>query len=877
MLIEMWSRSFCALRALAGGDRRPRGGRHGRWGQDPSGWASGCARVPGRGRGSLWRRAVCGVAACVVAAPAWAADDAGAIGVPACSTILADQLPAITGGGLVTSWDVDGPGPRRAVLVLVGTMTGNRVPFIISTQRTGVWTFDGVRWSQIDSGLPGPATAVGTFQNRLVVAGVFDDPSTLVGNAPLSLLAWDGVRWSRLPGRFAPTRGGTITSIQEFNGQLFVAGTFSTVDGRSLMNIARFDGDAWQPAGAGFNLGVNGLGVVATGGGAQSLYAVGNFSTSGATLVNSVARWNGAAWQPVGAGFNRRAWAVAEYQGQLVALHESSGAQTPGWSVVSRFDGQLWSPLGAPVDAGAPPSRSLVVADGTIYQQARVGPSGGFASFDGAAWTTVGIPNVASSEIRMAQVNATPLMLAWTRFYWLSPTAAELFSQANTSRTFVAYVRSVGGRLLTVGAPGRLFGTSAPASVNVYEGFAWRALPGLVGTAVDAVLFDGQTTVVGQFSSIGAGGSGVVAAWNGASWDNLGLQGGQANSAAVVDGTLYVSGVDLLATSPPATGRIVCKIGADWRALPDPGAYWSQPALASFRGRLIVYGGFLGAQGGPNHIAEWGGAGWRALSPTALRSPVLAATIDADSLYVGTNDGVFRLDGTAWTSLGDPPTSPENIAIVNGRLVVGAGRTFYELAGNQWRPLRFEPASFDCSPRSLRAIDGQLWATDINVGANRPVRFNLDASTITFETPDAPANFRPASRAFAVAVSGPTPTSAVWRRNGTPLSPGGTLPGGSTYFGGDTLRLTLNNIRPGEVGVLDCVVTAPCGTLTSRTWRIDAPCISDFNRDGIVALNDVFAFIGAYFANSASANINGVGGITPQDVFDFLNAFLAGC
>jgi len=55
------------------------------------------------------------------------------------------------------------------------------------------------------------------------------------------------------------------------------------------------------------------------------------------------------------------------------------------------------------------------------------------------------------------------------------------------------------------------------------------------------------------------------------------------------------------------------------------------------------------------------------------------------------------------------------------------------------------------------------------------------------------------------------------------------------------------------------------------------PCRADFNGVGGVTVQDIFDFLGAYFANLPSADFNGVGGVTVQDIFDFLSAYFTGC
>ncbi len=61
--------------------------------------------------------------------------------------------------------------------------------------------------------------------------------------------------------------------------------------------------------------------------------------------------------------------------------------------------------------------------------------------------------------------------------------------------------------------------------------------------------------------------------------------------------------------------------------------------------------------------------------------------------------------------------------------------------------------------------------------------------------------------------------------------------------------------------------------------RIPLPnlCPADFNGVNGVTVQDIFDFLTAWLAGSPSADFNGVNGVTVQDIFDFLTAWLAGC
>lgn len=54
-------------------------------------------------------------------------------------------------------------------------------------------------------------------------------------------------------------------------------------------------------------------------------------------------------------------------------------------------------------------------------------------------------------------------------------------------------------------------------------------------------------------------------------------------------------------------------------------------------------------------------------------------------------------------------------------------------------------------------------------------------------------------------------------------------------------------------------------------------CPSDFNAAGGITVQDIFDFLGAWFAGDPRANFNSTGGLTVQDIFDFLGAWFAGC
>jgi len=54
-------------------------------------------------------------------------------------------------------------------------------------------------------------------------------------------------------------------------------------------------------------------------------------------------------------------------------------------------------------------------------------------------------------------------------------------------------------------------------------------------------------------------------------------------------------------------------------------------------------------------------------------------------------------------------------------------------------------------------------------------------------------------------------------------------------------------------------------------------CAADYNGSGGLSVQDIFDFLAAYFSSNPRGDFNGVAGITVQDIFDFLASYFAGC
>ena len=61
------------------------------------------------------------------------------------------------------------------------------------------------------------------------------------------------------------------------------------------------------------------------------------------------------------------------------------------------------------------------------------------------------------------------------------------------------------------------------------------------------------------------------------------------------------------------------------------------------------------------------------------------------------------------------------------------------------------------------------------------------------------------------------------------------------------------------------------------TFTQGSTCAADFNQSGGLSVQDIFDFLTAWFSGAPAADFNHMNGITVQDIFDFLAAWFAGC
>lgn len=134
---------------------------------------------------------------------------------------------------------------------------------------------------------------------------------------------WNGTAWSPLGAGV----GGSVFALAVLsNGELIAGGHFDTAGGLPANRVARWDGTAWHPLGAGMSTtfppsiyyDVESLLTLPDG----DLLAAGSFDVADGAIVNGITRWNGASWEPVagGVGGGGSAFALAMTTNGRVAI-----------------------------------------------------------------------------------------------------------------------------------------------------------------------------------------------------------------------------------------------------------------------------------------------------------------------------------------------------------------------------------------------------------------------------------------------------------------------------------------------------------------------------------------------------------------------------
>ena len=452
----------------------------------------------------------------------------------------------------------------------------------------GQWeVFSGVSW-----GCNGSIRAVAEGNNGLIfIGGFFSICDDVEAN---NIVAYDPVtnQFSALGEGSTNGVNAGVSAIEIVGDQVYVGGFFFSAGGVSANSVAIWDGNAWQPLGNNEFIG----GVQALHWHDDALYVGGFFTQIGsgddALLANHVARWQAGSWSALGEGVNDGVWAITSWNNQV-------------------FIGGFFS------EAGGEPATRIAAWDGE-----------NFSSLQGASGEGVSNP-------------FSPIVFS------LAASESGLY---------------VGGQFNAAGG-------QEINNIAFWDGEEWFAL-GAIGTPdqngtnafVESIAVQGdEIVVVGGFSSAAGLFARRVARWDGASWQSLGLDenngiaDGFPQAVLSTSGGVYVGGFDLFqAGTVPVNSLARFDLGDGWGAMGSGDGLGIGGTVQALLvdGDDVWVGGRFGIAGNvpARSLARWDGQAWHSVFPTenSFVFSVDALALDANGdLIIGGGFQVFG-DETVW-------------------------------------------------------------------------------------------------------------------------------------------------------------------------------------------------------------------------------------
>jgi hypothetical protein len=501
--------------------------------------------------------------------------------------------------------------------------------------------------------------------------------------------SYNGTSWSEVLGGGDWTRvlfgyggiDGKVNAITASGSDIYVGGSFISIDGVMVNRIAKWNGSSWSAIQGGVNGSVNSLTTDSNG----NLYAGGSLTTAGGTPVNYIAKWNGSSWSALGGGVNSNLYALAtDNSGNIYAGGDFTTAGGTAANYIAKWNGSSWSSLGGGVGSS---SVKAITSDssGNIYAGGDFATASGttvnrVAKWNGSAWSALSGGVDSSGGVSTVTALTTDsngslyaggyfitadTSVVWRVAKWNGSSWSSLNSGVDSY--IFALTADSSGNLFAGGAFYRADGSIANY-IAKWNGSSWSALAGGVDGSVFAVAMDsnGKLYAGGSFGAASGTSSARIAQWNGTSWNGLTSQPGGLNGsilATVKDssGNLFVGG-SFTTAGGTTVNRVAKWNGSSWSALGGGFNNTVSTVTMDSSGNLYAGGYFTTASGVTvNRIAKWNGTSWSALGGGLNDRATTVTTDSSGNLYAGgyftTASGllvnrVAKWNGTSWTALG---------------------------------------------------------------------------------------------------------------------------------------------------------------------------------------------------------------------------------
>lgn len=409
----------------------------------------------------------------------------------------------------------------------------------VAVQKLAIW--NGSTWSS-------PLTSIDRYINdvfinpagQVYIGGSF---SQINGINASKIAVWNGSSWAGMGNLTHLINGSYITNVQkitQINNQLLIGGDLLSTDAPQgyyeEWNIARWDGNSWQPMGLGADDTVTNIAGFTE----QGVFIAGKFSVVGDIGTHKIAKWNGSAWEPVveGNGIPGDNLLVMDSaisaNGDVYVAGSFMGVGNLRSPYVAKWDKseQAWQKLGDDLLSLASAYAIAVAPNGTVYAGRYYLPAGGN---EWVYW--LNDPNVQS--IREIAVDANNVV-------YLSVTAMtnegirnQIWKRVNNEWQVILASSPSGVTQIIFDAENNVY---IPDGVSKFDGTTWTTFP---APSMKKIAFDQQGHLYGT-----GGAPGSVYQWQAEqnSWVRLGNEfiGPIDNLQAGKNGSLFVTGSIIL-------------------------------------------------------------------------------------------------------------------------------------------------------------------------------------------------------------------------------------------------------------------------------------------------------------------------------------------
>ncbi len=542
----------------------------------------------------------------------------------------------------MTIWRADPGEPNTELLVVGGNFDAAG-----SAPLNHIAAWDGIEWTSIGSGLPGPVESVYCDGPTLYAAWRRSAPDYQYFT---TIVRWNGESWVSLGAEF----NSYVAALLVYEGRLTAGGWFTENGGRSTPGVARLEEGVWQSIGGGVRGEVRALESWQ-----GKLVAGGIIHDPQTDTRKNLFSWDETAWAPVGGGVDSIVQDLAVHQGQLVVggTFRTVGDGFPARGII-RWTGTRWEPFAPlPSDDYHSDVRSIDSRDGrlTIAMQG-AGAAGELLCrlfrWNADRWDELPGSGISAEQSEIVEFRGEMVLRGLSGRFLSNPAA------------MLGVLRGGGWQSLGTGTGlnghwGRMTnwrGRLHFGNEHAWDGVRLRPASETLPPGVDRYWNDSGTLYgVGYFEPPGMPSDDYPARWDGKAWTLLG--------DPIFGGLWFVGSFGNAPLLVSAGGRAHLLIwnGVSWTEIGDPLRDFFAMDATEFRGRLAVTGYFAWAGSTPAAgIALWDGQEWSALGSGLRGGGGYSLQTYQDELYVGgdftsagdvQSRGIAAWDGASWRSL----------------------------------------------------------------------------------------------------------------------------------------------------------------------------------------------------------------------------------